>query len=155
MIRRPPRSTRTDTLLPYTTLFRSRAAFEQAHPIVVEHRHLPPRLEQEMVGGTVDRADQMLGVIEPDFLARPARAPVADETAREIVDPVEGGDFDVAVGVYGHGGLLLSFFVREKAIRTQAAADPCRRKTGSPPRPSPPRTNSARLEQHGFTPSTI
>src|SRR3546814_11644105 len=26
MIRRPPRSTRTDTLLPYTTLFRSRGA---------------------------------------------------------------------------------------------------------------------------------
>src|SRR3546814_2514845 len=26
MIRRPPRSTRTDTLLPYTTLFRSRTA---------------------------------------------------------------------------------------------------------------------------------
>src|SRR3546814_14251044 len=102
MIRRPPRSTRTDTLFPYTTLFRS--AFEQAHPIVVEHRHLPPRLEQEMVGGTVDRADQMLGVIEPDFLARPARAQVADETAREIGDQVEGGDFDVAVGVDWHGG---------------------------------------------------
>src|SRR3546814_7365880 len=32
MIRRPPRSTRTDTLFPYTTLFRSR---EQL--IVVEH----------------------------------------------------------------------------------------------------------------------
>src|SRR3546814_14612120 len=28
MIRRPPRSTRTDTLFPYTTLFRSRARFE-------------------------------------------------------------------------------------------------------------------------------
>src|SRR3546814_6024602 len=27
MIRRPPRSTRTDTLFPYTTLFRSSAAF--------------------------------------------------------------------------------------------------------------------------------
>src|SRR3546814_6446358 len=27
MIRRPPRSTRTDTLFPYTTLFRSRAEF--------------------------------------------------------------------------------------------------------------------------------
>src|SRR3546814_15148951 len=27
MIRRPPRSTRTDTLFPYTTLFRSRKAF--------------------------------------------------------------------------------------------------------------------------------
>src|SRR3546814_10741443 len=30
MIRRPPRSTRTDTLLPYTTLFRSRARSVQA-----------------------------------------------------------------------------------------------------------------------------
>src|SRR3546814_4000401 len=30
MIRRPPRSTRTDTLFPYTTLFRSRASADQA-----------------------------------------------------------------------------------------------------------------------------
>src|SRR3546814_3038513 len=30
MIRRPPRSTRTDTLFPYTTLFRSRAAVDIA-----------------------------------------------------------------------------------------------------------------------------
>src|SRR3546814_18641962 len=30
MIRRPPRSTRTDTLFPYTTLFRSGAAVGQA-----------------------------------------------------------------------------------------------------------------------------
>src|SRR3546814_16711910 len=29
MIRRPPRSTRTDTLFPYTTLFRSRFALDQ------------------------------------------------------------------------------------------------------------------------------
>src|SRR3546814_4528771 len=28
MIRRPPRSTRTDTLFPYTTLFRSQGAFQ-------------------------------------------------------------------------------------------------------------------------------
>src|SRR3546814_5009409 len=34
MIRRPPRSTRTDTLFPYTTLFRSGA---------VRHRHGPGR----------------------------------------------------------------------------------------------------------------
>src|SRR3546814_20217503 len=31
MIRRPPRSTRTDTLFPYTTLFRSRADAADAH----------------------------------------------------------------------------------------------------------------------------
>src|SRR3546814_20213216 len=30
MIRRPPRSTRTDTLFPYTTLFRSRLPFREA-----------------------------------------------------------------------------------------------------------------------------
>src|SRR3546814_13372976 len=34
MIRRPPRSTRTDTLFPYTTLFRSRAAAEHLDPVV-------------------------------------------------------------------------------------------------------------------------
>src|SRR3546814_12265920 len=31
MIRRPPRSTRTDTLLPYTTLFRSQVAHHRRH----------------------------------------------------------------------------------------------------------------------------
>src|SRR3546814_9918687 len=35
MIRRPPRSTRTDTLFPYTTLFRSPAQPER----VAHHRH--------------------------------------------------------------------------------------------------------------------
>src|SRR3546814_16065194 len=32
MIRRPPRSTRTDTLFPYTTLFRSRSSFIEQPP---------------------------------------------------------------------------------------------------------------------------
>src|SRR3546814_10590888 len=33
MIRRPPRSTRTDTLFPYTTLFRSRSSLTSITPI--------------------------------------------------------------------------------------------------------------------------
>src|SRR3546814_8806150 len=33
MIRRPPRSTRTDTLFPYTTLFRSRAALSWVYTV--------------------------------------------------------------------------------------------------------------------------
>src|SRR3546814_21129840 len=37
MIRRPPRSTRTDTLFPYTTLFRSRRAFGPAALVVLPH----------------------------------------------------------------------------------------------------------------------
>src|SRR3546814_5351178 len=45
MIRRPPRSTRTDTLFPYTTLFRSRCAGQHVvaerdpcHSCAVAHR---------------------------------------------------------------------------------------------------------------------
>src|SRR3546814_4904056 len=36
MIRRPPRSTRTDTLFPYTTLFRSRVRDELCKLLVVD-----------------------------------------------------------------------------------------------------------------------
>src|SRR3546814_4571694 len=36
MIRRPPRSTRTDTLFPYTTLFRSPARFAEARRVLDE-----------------------------------------------------------------------------------------------------------------------
>src|SRR3546814_11799006 len=41
MIRRPPRSTRTDTLLPYTTLFRSLVADDQ--PLGLERCDCGPR----------------------------------------------------------------------------------------------------------------
>src|SRR3546814_6321382 len=48
MLRRPPRSTRTDTLFPYTTLFRSRSggAVSRAAAAGYEPRlfHLPPFL---------------------------------------------------------------------------------------------------------------
>src|SRR3546814_20831474 len=49
MIRRPPRSTRTDTLFPYTTLFRSIAA--------AAAQEFPP-----LTGRVVDQAD----LIAPD-----------------------------------------------------------------------------------------
>src|SRR3546814_886634 len=41
MIRRPPRSTRTDTLFPYTTLFRSRVENRPSgSPAKGQHRHV-------------------------------------------------------------------------------------------------------------------
>src|SRR3546814_18268401 len=46
MIRRPPRSTRTDTLFPYTTLFR--AAVRKQAPVVVRN------LLRTMAGGAVE-----------------------------------------------------------------------------------------------------
>src|SRR3546814_14830495 len=48
MLRRPPRSTRTDTLFPYTSLFRSHAA-------VASRRLAPPRAGGD--AGAVSRAD--------------------------------------------------------------------------------------------------
>src|SRR3546814_3044760 len=54
MIRRPPRSTRTDTLFPYTTLFRSR----RKHP----SRHMPrwaSRLTLEVTDVRVQRVQEI------------------------------------------------------------------------------------------------
>src|SRR3546814_10996636 len=41
MIRRPPRSTRTDTLFPYTTLFRSTCFYEFCH--CIQHLSYKPK----------------------------------------------------------------------------------------------------------------
>src|SRR3546814_4582440 len=43
MIRRPPRSTRTDTLFPYTTLFRSCPRHRQGLSLLLLWRRLPAR----------------------------------------------------------------------------------------------------------------
>src|SRR3546814_19124747 len=61
MLRRPPRSTRTDTLFPYTTLFRSRRA--QRHRgdsparIAVEQRVDIARLMRAMKGAGTEMND--------------------------------------------------------------------------------------------------
>src|SRR3546814_14866435 len=47
MIRRPPRSTRTDTLFPYTTLFRSEPSLDDAAPRAA----VPRGGEQDGSGG--------------------------------------------------------------------------------------------------------
>src|SRR3546814_11410563 len=57
MIRRPPRSTRTDTLFPYTTLFRSHRSAEVAHRI----RPVCNRAEIEIASGAAT-GDADLGV---------------------------------------------------------------------------------------------
>src|SRR3546814_21195246 len=51
MIRRPPRSTRTDTLFPYTTLFRSRLAdFQLAEILQVRHALKQQHALDDLVG---------------------------------------------------------------------------------------------------------
>src|SRR3546814_9537775 len=58
MRRRPPRSTRTDTLVPYTTLFRS--AERQVDAGACRHRHQM----DDAVGRTADRHGQRHGIVE-------------------------------------------------------------------------------------------
>src|SRR3546814_5658685 len=57
MIRRPPRATRTDTLFPYTTLFRSRAAQVEAAVALLDEGATVPfvaRYRKEVTGGLDD-----------------------------------------------------------------------------------------------------
>src|SRR3546814_2606358 len=67
MIRRPPRSTRTDTLFPYTTLFRS-VLFGIEH---LEQRR--GRIAAEILAQLVDLVEQ------EQRIARPRLAQVADD----------------------------------------------------------------------------
>src|SRR3546814_12599481 len=96
MIRRPPRSTRTDTLFPYTTLFRSyegravpplcviddRQQREGARGVEDFVRHMAMRLFMR------DRADHrvmMIGPVrdaEPRRIARRRAAPFGDDQQR-------------------------------------------------------------------------
>src|SRR3546814_8217616 len=51
MIRRPPRSTRTDTLFPYTTLFRSCAACSRSPPAAIMLGAAGPRAREPQPTG--------------------------------------------------------------------------------------------------------
>src|SRR3546814_4217209 len=83
MIRRPPRSTRTDTLFPYTTLFRSH-----------HHRELPPERALGEPVQLVAEARQMLRrrFLEADVGITGANFLVA-ETGTSIIVTNEGNGY--------------------------------------------------------------
>src|SRR3546814_19276898 len=98
MIRRPPRSTRTDTLFPYTTLFRS----GEASDIRIAHcpeRVLPGKVMQELIhngrviGGLSPRCSEVAVSIYKSFVegecvvttARTAEmSKLADNSCRDV-----------------------------------------------------------------------
>src|SRR3546814_16324314 len=57
MIRPPPRSTRTDTLFPYTTLFRSEQ-LDRAHLDLGQHKPGYPRPHEDLYGIPAARASE-------------------------------------------------------------------------------------------------
>src|SRR3546814_17396551 len=68
MIRRPPRSNRTDTLCPYTTLFRSTVAAERGDAIGTESACAHAR--GDWPGGSRNIADDLPGVVRSIFGAQ-------------------------------------------------------------------------------------
>src|SRR3546814_10594068 len=76
MRRRPPRSTRTDTLFPYTTLFRS--------PLLVCDRqlHLLPAKVREALDRVVDRDDLLVSQLR-EMLVPGEREALRDEHRSE------------------------------------------------------------------------
>src|SRR3546814_11970283 len=78
MIRRPPRSTRTDTLFPYTTLFRSgrdRSAAEDALGVCAEDAEATKKqvhAETRRRGGVVRDIDVVSGDLLDFFLRLPS-----------------------------------------------------------------------------------
>src|SRR3546814_6500445 len=71
MLRRPPISTRTDTLLPYTTLFRSRAVLERDTPDLASPGRNAARqlIVCDRTARDNDRERRRHGVATPDALA--------------------------------------------------------------------------------------
>src|SRR3546814_5491269 len=97
MIRRPPRSTRTDTLFPYTTLFRSPIAVVDVEH-AVDHAHLggvdmaaddsvdalAPGLGHHRL---LELADELHGVLHRVLQVGRQRPVAEDELAAQEVEP--------------------------------------------------------------------
>src|SRR3546814_18280932 len=72
MIRRPPRSTLTDTLCPYTTLFRSPAALRAAAP--QDAHHAPGEERYHRQGGDGECPQHMDRVGDDELFVAPVEA---------------------------------------------------------------------------------
>src|SRR3546814_8618631 len=80
MIRRPPRSTRTDTLFPYTTLFRSRTMVDSVDP---DHAAAAARFRQLWSAYEENRDLMLMGA----YVA--GSDPILDEAIRRHPDRSE------------------------------------------------------------------
>src|SRR3546814_12334088 len=97
MIRRPPRSTRTDTLFPYTTLFRSGR-------IVPVHAGGGERLRRRAAGGDAPRARRAGAAAVPVAVARAFPAFAVAEAGADRRDQLGGAVHPVLMGRAARAG---------------------------------------------------
>src|SRR3546814_17730121 len=74
MIRRPPRSTRTDTLFPYTTLFRSRDDLQDADVLCDRQRQRLP-WQRVVHHGRAHAPDRLSSTVARQVLLRHVHVP--------------------------------------------------------------------------------
>src|SRR3546814_15126183 len=84
MIRRPPRSTRTDTLFPYTTLFLSKAS-KPPKPLSVRYRCLRFGAERQEVIHPFAHALLEIGL---GLRARPCACDIGDDRLTDTLDRI-------------------------------------------------------------------
>src|SRR3546814_18961714 len=95
MIRRPPRSTRTYTLLPYTTLFRSvEDVVEGAEGLVAGGF----RQQHVIRGEVVAQAARQAAAVDPDATVARLHVETAETTGRARAVRIRGAGGEVAIG---------------------------------------------------------
>src|SRR3546814_18084641 len=94
MMRRPPRPTRTVTLVPYTTLFRSPRAPSRGR--CTPHANPPKRkarpMDEEMSGAVAETANLMKELHRPQVITLPA---FGENPAGQLVMVPNGTGLDV------------------------------------------------------------
>src|SRR3546814_19447345 len=105
MIRRPPRSTRTDTRFPYTTLFRSHmrslldSGFEKAMDIRIADVAVPPLPHARPARGEIQLASA-----DASLTATATPVPSLPVAELEAGSRDEGAEWGIQVGAYSTEG---------------------------------------------------
>src|SRR3546814_13168471 len=117
MIRRPPRSTRTDTLVPYSTLVRSQLA---------EERRRADRAALELGVGLGADPERVVGQHDELDEAPAGRRAGAADARVFVAGPVAGVELVAVAVALGHDGAAVGL----GAVRATSGRDPCWEKGG-------------------------
>src|SRR3546814_17251829 len=110
MIRPPPRSTRTDTLFPYPTLFRSFVA-------VYQHPQLAVRVIAEVDRGVEGAAHQRAGIVQVEIAPARGHAHCPVQRPRVQVMPAQAPGHGAADGALPRAGRPVDGLDRTFACR--------------------------------------
>src|SRR3546814_1901809 len=128
MIRRPPRSTRTYTLLPYTTLFRSDRELRDLLNRALQHLGADQRVIIELVYGVGHSLDEVAAILQCPVGTVKARLFHARVKLRNVVPALGGGTGAQEVRSEEHTSELQSlmrisyavFCLKKKTIKSGA-----------------------------------